>query len=781
MVDAPRPTLADLLRRLRQAARLTQEELAEAAGISVRSVSDLERGINRTARKETARLLSGALGLSGSAKELFEAVARGLPEPAGSDADQLPGRLPVPPTPLIGREADVNACCELLKRADIRLVTVTGLGGVGKTRVAVAVAHQLTRHFPDGARFVSLAAVQDPQLVIASVARAAGVRESGTNTLRAQAAATLAPLHALLLLDNFEHLIDAATVVSALLSSCPGVKFLVTSRRPLRINGEHEYPLAPLRLPATVGSEPDELGRVPSVQLLTDRIRAVLPGWTMSCGDAASVAQICRRLDGLPFALELAAARVKVLPPAALLARLGEGTDVLSLGSRDAADRHQTLRATLDWSYRLLDAPAAGLLPQLAVFADGWTLDALTGVCDIGNEIEALDALASLVDNSLVWRAERASGIRFLLPVTVRDYAGELLAAGGTAAAVARRHLDWYLQLAESAASELTGSNQVAWLRLLDDEHANVRAALDHAIMAGQSTTAHRLAAGLWRYWEISGQLAEGRTWLARLLALAGPVAPLVLARTLKADGNLARDQGDFAAALASHQRALALFEQAGSDADIAGTLINIGNVHADRGEDPEAIGCYQASLRYLSRADDPWLEALVLNNLALAMNNAGQRDQAEETARRGMAAIRRLGDSRGMARVTLTLAMILNRASRFTESLPLLREAAIAFSEIGDRAGISRAVEGIARASAALGDPAGAAWLLGRAESLREQVGEQPTVDEREAREQSIATIQSALQPQAIEAAWAAGRAASPGELADRLKADSAIKNATS
>ena len=528
MAAAPDATLAELLKRLRQAARLTQEELAEAAGISARSVSDLERGISRTARKETARLLCDALGLSGSTRELFEAVARGRSGQAGLDPDQPAGQLPVPATPLVGRAADVSACCDLLLRAGVRLVTITGLGGVGKTRVSLAVARQLTQHFPDGVRFAGLAALQDPQLVIASVARASGVQESGTETLQAQVAATLAPLHALLLLDNFEHLIDAATVVSALLSACPEVKFLVTSRRPLRINGEYEYPLAPLELPPAAGAGPDELLRIPSVRLLADRIRAVLPGWTMSGDDAASIAGICRRLDGLPLALELAAARAKVLPPAALLARLGERADLLSLGSRDADDRHRTLRATLDWSYRLLDAPAARLLPQLAVFADGWTLDALTGVCDVGNEIEALDALASLIDNSLVWRAERAAGIRFLLPVTIRDYAAQLLAAAGTADAVARQHLDWYLGLAESAAPELTGSSQVAWLRLLGDEHADLRAALEYAITAARPAAAHRLATALWRYWEITGQLAEGRRWLARVLALAGPVPPII-------------------------------------------------------------------------------------------------------------------------------------------------------------------------------------------------------------------------------------------------------------
>jgi predicted ATPase/transcriptional regulator with XRE-family HTH domain len=768
-----------LLKRLRMSAGLTQEELAEAAEISARSVSDLERGINRTARKDTSRLIADALGLSGADREHFVATASGRDLTGEHEAAMKARPLPSAVTALVGRDDDVRAVTGLLRRPGVRLVTVTGLGGVGKTRAAIEAARQLAAHFPGGVFFSDLSAVRDSDLVITHIAHAVGVRISGLESITGQVAAGLRTSRALVLTDNFEQVIGAASVISALLAECPGIKFLVTSRRVLRISGEHEYPLAPLRL--SVGGQISDLIRSPAVELFAQRAEAAMPGWGLDERTAPIVAEICRRLDGLPLALELAAARMKLLPPAALLERLGCGSrDLLSLGSRDSANRHRTLQATLDWSYNLLDPVAAQLFSRLSVFTGGWTLDVLVEVCGVGTERETLDAFAELIDNSLIWRVSQPPGYRFTLPVTIRDYADSMLRGSGGYDDVARRHLRWCLDLAEAAEAGLSGAGHQSWLRTLAEEYANLAAAIDYAILARDSDAGHRLAAALWRFWEINGRLTEGRQWLARVLALDPPASSAVRARALKAAGNLARNQGDLDVAMACHQHAHELFTAAGDRTGIAAVLNNMGAIQLDRGDTKTAVAHFEASLDNFTALNDQWGIARALGNLAYALRASSQHDGtrlAQRYARMSVEAFERLGDREGIARSLGTLALVLGRGGQHAEGIRLHARAATIRAQSGDLTGLARSLEEMAWSRTSLGDFPVAAWLLGYAETLREESGVPHSSDDRLEYNEAITQLLTALEPDELASLISAGRQATRDEVLNSLNVEAGYR----
>ncbi|MGH2530939.1 MAG: ATP-binding protein [Thermomicrobiales bacterium] len=452
------------------------------------------------------------------------------------------GRLPAPVTPLVGRERETKDVQDLLLRDGVRMVTLTGPGGVGKTRLALDVATALESEF-GGVGFVSLAPIRAVDLVPSAIARSLGIRESGTQPLDERLRARLRDAHLLLLLDNFEHVEDAAPLIAELLVACPRIRALVTSRAPLRVSGEHEYPVPPLRVPETpVRPAVADLARTEAVTLFCQRARAVRPDFVLHEANAAVVAEICRRLDGLPLAIELAAVHIKVLSPRDLLTRLTNRLQILVGGSRDLPARLQTMRDAIAWSYDLLSPEEQALFRRLSIFVGGCTLDAAKWVMAEGGKRKAdateaegrgrkaesddgsaavrrppsasdvLDGIASLVDKSLLRRTDQDEGEpRFEMLETIREYGVDQLAASGEETTARARHTAWYLALAERAEPELTGPEQISWLERLECEHANLRGALAWLSEGERAEQALRLAGALSHFWAVHGHWAEGR------------------------------------------------------------------------------------------------------------------------------------------------------------------------------------------------------------------------------------------------------------------------------
>ena len=551
----------DLLRRYRVAAGLTQEALAERAGISARGVSDLERGVHGLPRKDTLQLLLDALDLSSTDRARLAGAAR---RPPRADARRKRGEpypeLPVPLTPLIGREQAVAAVAALLDAPTHRLLTLTGPGGIGKTRLALAVAEQVAATFPDGVVFVSLAALADPAVVAGAIAERLGVRERPEPTLVDALTAHLAGKRLLLVLDNFEHLRPAAPLVAALLSACPALRVLTTSRAALHLSGERRYAVSPLALPDATRLPPlAVLAQIAAVRLFVERAQAVQADFALTDANAAAVAAIVRRLDGVPLALELAAACIRVLPPAALLARLDRRLLLLTGGPQDLPARQRTLRATIAWSYDLLQPDEQALFRRLGVFAGGCTLEAAERVADLDASFEVLAGIAAVLDASLLQRVERDGEPRYAMLATIREFALERLTASGEEPATRDRHARYFLELAQRAhpaifehpesrffTGDLTRYDAIA------HEHDSLRAALAWSREADDHDTLLRLAGAMAGFWYYRGYLNEGQRWLDQALATPPDAgSPRLRAWALLASGLLAQVGGkaDHAAA----------------------------------------------------------------------------------------------------------------------------------------------------------------------------------------------------------------------------------------
>src|SRR5918994_3389242 len=463
-----------LLRRYRVAEGLTQEELAERAGVSTRGVSDLERGAHVLPRKDTLQLLLDALALAPADRATLVAAARRpVTTRARRESDDRPPGLPVPLTPLIGRDHAIEAVAALLAQPTIRLLPLTGPGGTGKTRLALAVAEQVAPAFPDGVVFVSLAPVADPALVAPTIAERLGARERADQTLRDALVTHLAGKRLLLVLDNFEHVLPAAPLVAELLGACPALRVLTTSRAALHLSGEHLYSVPPLALPDAGRLPPlEELGQTAAVRLFVDRARAVKSDFTLSEANIPAVVEIVHRLDGLPLALELVAARARALSPAALSVRLHRRFPLLTGGAPDLPERQRTLRDTIAWSYDLLRPSEQALFRRLGVFAGGFTLEAAEAVADLNASFDVLEGMTSLLDTSLLQRDEQDAEPRYTMLATIREFALERLTESGEESTTRDRHAGFFLALVERGDPE---AGDPAWLDILEREHDNLR------------------------------------------------------------------------------------------------------------------------------------------------------------------------------------------------------------------------------------------------------------------------------------------------------------------
>ena len=684
-------------------------------------------------------------------QRLYQLVVDGLPAdfPPPRALDRHAHNLPVQPTPLVGRAAEVAAVCALLRRDGARLVTLTGPGGSGKTRLALQVAAEALDAFPDGVYFVPLAPLVDPDLVAPTVARALGLAEAeGRPGAAQQLHAYLRDKRLLLVLDNFEQVLAAAPLVAELLAAAPGLRVLVTSRAPLHLSGEHDVAVPPLALPdPRHPPPPEQIGQYEAVQLFIERARAARADFTVTEATAAAVAEICARLDGLPLAIELAAARVRLLPPPALLARLGQRLRLLTGGPRDLPARQQTLRGAIEWSHALLDPAGRALFRRLAVFSGGFSLDAAEAICTGVSDavLDVLDGVGALVDQSLLREVEDVGGEpRFAMLETIREYATEQLVVSGEAEAVRRRHAEYFAGLAEASERVIHSSQQARWLARFEADHNNLRAALGWVLDAGEVELGLRLGGALGNFWWIHWHIAEGARWLEALLAHPGTasVPDTVRARGLIAAAGVlihVPDRAHMARAREYAEEALALYRRLGEHdrrVNLTIALGALGTVAYYEGDYDQAISLVEEGLAraQADAAADPgdargkFYAAAALDMLGLVAAMRGEHERALGLLERALALMRELGGAHGIALVLNDLGMVACYVGDSARATAQLAEVVTLTRTLGARYRTARALHSLGVAVCYhQGDPAGAAILYEEALPLLREFGDQP------------------------------------------------------
>jgi len=734
--------------------------------------------------------------------EYFE-TARAEQQPSDDLKPTAPTNIPIPRNPLIGRDLELKTACEMLLQDDIALVTLTGPAGIGKSRLAIHIALEMRDHFSDGVYMVWLESIRNPEFVIPTIAKTLNITEPTNGlSLNELLKQHLCEKQVLLLLDNFEQVLTAAPQVADLLESCPFVKILVTSRASLHLRAEKDLPIPPLALPPLMErTELQPLSQYSAVQLFIQRCQSVRVDFQITNENAAAVAEICHRLDGLPLAIELAAARIKLLPPHALLSRLERRFEVLRGGTKDLPERHQTMYNAIDWSFGLLEENERRLFQRLSVFRGGWTIEAALAVCSSEgqSQVEILDGLQMLVDNNLLTSSADTHGEpRLKMLESIREFAFERFMETSEAEMISKRHAQYYADLAEQAEKEKFGSaQQLAWRNRLEAELDNLRAAMSWALEYKHYSCELRIATGLWRFWWTHGYWREGIQWLEQGLAAQETNAGAVRARALTRMGWILYKVGNSTRGIASLQEAVILWRQIDDQAGLASALSNLGGIllahdfdratdmleealsirrrlgdqhgiHATlmnlglamlrQGNTEKAVELYTESLRLARTVKDEYSMGITLVNLGDALASLGNYELSETYFQEAEGIYQNLADRAGLAEVTRGRGRIAILVGDYSRAFDLMSAACLTAHELWVKPLTVLTIEGLAFIAQKQGDPEKAAILLGASDSLRQKY-KLPRIFIHQADcDGYLADIRSCLDEPAFEAAWAEG-----------------------
>jgi predicted ATPase/DNA-binding XRE family transcriptional regulator len=763
MLMGDAPAFDQWLKRRRKTLGLTQDTLARQVGCATITIQKLEAGALRPSVQIAARL-ANRLALTQEDRLGFLAAAHTANTPPPRPGSHRL-KLPVPPTPLLGRGPFSAAVAATLQRADVRLVTLIGPPGVGKTRVALQVAYQLQPTLRDGTVFVALAPIRDPDLVLASIVQALGLPEVAHQSFLERLTAALHASELLLVLDNFEQVLAAAPAMSELLETAPALKVLVTSRAGLHLSGEHQMRVPPLALPDPHDLPPlDVLAQVPAVTLFVQRAQAAAPDFALHATNAAAVAAVCQRLDGLPLALELAAARSVLFTPQALLEHLQSPLAVLTGGARDLPTHQQTLRSTIAWSYDLLPPHEQMLFARLGVFGGSFTSDAVTVICIGASDgaLDVLDGLALLLDHSLIQHELSASGeVRLHMLETIREYALEQLAFAQEADSLREHHARYYVQFAEQAEVHIHGAQQVFWSDRLEQEHENIRAGMSWSLDNSAPDVGLRLVSALWWFWITRGHSLEGQHWCNALLPHVATAAPEVQGKALLGIAAMASYHGQLEESVALLEQSADLSRRTGNRRDLSVAWTLLGVYAAYRGEHEQAAEWHRQSLALMRELGDAWGIAEALGSQGISAFNLDQFDQARACLTEALGVFRTIGDVWSITYASTFLGLTLLQQGDDERATHLFTERSF-LDNLDLRVSVPEAIVGLAATAFIQGRFERAARLAGAAEALRGLFGTflSPTVQSINA--EYVARVRSQMDAERFNEAWETGRAMS-------------------